>query len=157
MERVGNTRQHVCRRLLHRHLQHKAKTEVSQTIFKKCLVVLTVYLAAGRGSNGYSTAQACRVAEGLPFSPNGLLPQFEQYGDSKSMPDKAKESQKQPNILVIWGDDIGINNLSCYSHGVMGYKTGLTEVGIPGADVASLQNCKRAFRNMDCEQTRFRT
>jgi len=24
------------------------------------------------------------------------------------MPDKAKKSQKQPNILVIWGDDIGI-------------------------------------------------
>jgi arylsulfatase A-like enzyme len=35
------------------------------------------------------------------------------------MPDKAKKSQKQPNILVIWGDDIGINNLSCYSHGAM--------------------------------------
>jgi arylsulfatase A-like enzyme len=25
--------------------------------------------------------------------------------------------QKKPNILVIWGDDIGISNLSCYSHG----------------------------------------
>ena len=31
--------------------------------------------------------------------------------------------QKQPNILVIWGDDIGITNLSCYSHGLMGYQT----------------------------------
>src|SRR5262249_42232510 len=30
---------------------------------------------------------------------------------------------KKPNILVIWGDDIGISNLSCYSHGVMGYQT----------------------------------
>jgi arylsulfatase A-like enzyme len=29
----------------------------------------------------------------------------------------------EPNILVIWGDDIGISNLSCYSHGLMGYKT----------------------------------
>ena len=29
----------------------------------------------------------------------------------------------KPNILVIWGDDIGITNLSCYSMGVMGYKT----------------------------------
>ncbi|MDT5006869.1 MAG: hypothetical protein QOJ24_4045, partial [Mycobacterium sp.] len=27
----------------------------------------------------------------------------------------------QPNILVIWGDDIGISNLSCYSRGLMGY------------------------------------
>ena len=29
----------------------------------------------------------------------------------------------KPNILVIWGDDIGQSNLSCYSHGVMGYQT----------------------------------
>src|SRR6201746_69563 len=29
----------------------------------------------------------------------------------------------QPNILVIWGDDIGITNLSAYSDGLMGYRT----------------------------------
>ena len=29
----------------------------------------------------------------------------------------------QPNILIIWGDDIGVSNLSCYSDGVMGYRT----------------------------------
>ena len=28
-------------------------------------------------------------------------------------------SAEQPNILVIWGDDIGITNLSCYSDGLM--------------------------------------
>src|SRR3984957_10898151 len=39
------------------------------------------------------------------------------------MLDKVKKAQKQPNILVIWGDDIGTANLSCYMHGVMGYKT----------------------------------
>ena len=31
--------------------------------------------------------------------------------------------QKKPNILVIWGDDIGQSNLSCYTHGLMGYQT----------------------------------
>jgi arylsulfatase len=31
--------------------------------------------------------------------------------------------QDKPNILVIWGDDIGITNLSCYSDGLMGYRT----------------------------------
>ena len=30
---------------------------------------------------------------------------------------------KQPNILVLWGDDIGITNLSCYGDGIMGYRT----------------------------------
>lgn len=32
-------------------------------------------------------------------------------------------STAKPNILVIWGDDIGITNLSCYSDGLMGYRT----------------------------------
>jgi arylsulfatase len=30
---------------------------------------------------------------------------------------------KQPNILVIWGDDIGQFNISAYNMGMMGYKT----------------------------------
>lgn len=30
---------------------------------------------------------------------------------------------KKPNILIIWGDDIGWNNPSCYHRGMMGYKT----------------------------------
>jgi arylsulfatase len=32
-------------------------------------------------------------------------------------------SAERPNILVIWGDDIGIWNISHYSHGLMGYPT----------------------------------
>ncbi|MBI5896754.1 MAG: arylsulfatase [Desulfobacterales bacterium] len=31
--------------------------------------------------------------------------------------------QKKPNILVIWGDDIGQFNISAYNMGMMGYKT----------------------------------
>jgi arylsulfatase len=33
------------------------------------------------------------------------------------------QSTKKPNILIIWGDDIGISNISAYSDGLMGYKT----------------------------------
>ena len=33
------------------------------------------------------------------------------------------KSDKKPNILVIWGDDIVQSNLSCYTHGLMGYQT----------------------------------
>jgi arylsulfatase A-like enzyme len=29
----------------------------------------------------------------------------------------------RPNSVVFWGDDIGITNLSCYSDGLMGYRT----------------------------------
>ena len=29
----------------------------------------------------------------------------------------------KPNVLIIWGDDIGQCNISAYSHGMMGYRT----------------------------------
>src|SRR5256886_4721982 len=32
-------------------------------------------------------------------------------------------SGRKPNILVIWGDDVGIANISAYSNGLMGYET----------------------------------
>jgi len=101
----------------------------------------------------------------LPFHPISIPP-FHQQGEHIM-------SSGKPNILVIWGDDIGITNLSCYSDGLMGYRTpnidrianegmrftdsygqqsctagraafltgqnpyrtGLTKVGMPGADI----------------------
>jgi arylsulfatase len=32
-------------------------------------------------------------------------------------------SEKKPNIVIIWGDDVGQANISAYSMGVMGYRT----------------------------------
>ena len=32
-------------------------------------------------------------------------------------------AKKKPNILIIWGDDIGQFNISAYNMGMMGYKT----------------------------------
>ena len=33
------------------------------------------------------------------------------------------DAAARPNILVIWGDDIGQFNISAYNMGMMGYKT----------------------------------
>lgn len=35
----------------------------------------------------------------------------------------AQDSEKKPNILIIWGDDIGGFNISAYNQGMMGYRT----------------------------------
>jgi len=35
----------------------------------------------------------------------------------------AQAQQAKPNILILWGDDIGIENISAYSDGLMGYTT----------------------------------
>jgi arylsulfatase len=32
-------------------------------------------------------------------------------------------AQDQPNILVVWGDDIGQSNISAYTMGLVGYQT----------------------------------
>ena len=41
----------------------------------------------------------------------------------ESVQENAAQSGKKPNILVIWGDDIGTSNISAYSSGLMGYTT----------------------------------
>jgi arylsulfatase len=42
-------------------------------------------------------------------------------------------AQKKPNILVIWGDDIGWENVSAYGMGVMGYTTpNIDRIGMEG-------------------------
>jgi arylsulfatase A-like enzyme len=35
----------------------------------------------------------------------------------------AQAADKKPNILIIWGDDIGYWNVSALNQGMMGYKT----------------------------------
>ncbi|MFO0034786.1 MAG: arylsulfatase, partial [Planctomycetota bacterium] len=35
----------------------------------------------------------------------------------------AQQPKKMPNIVVLWGDDIGYWNISAYNQGMMGYKT----------------------------------
>ena len=40
-----------------------------------------------------------------------------------SVPATAQQQQQRPNIVIIWGDDIGQSNVSAYSRGMMGYQT----------------------------------
>lgn len=73
----------------------------------------------------------------------------------------AKSKQKQPNILVIWGDDIGITNLSCYSHGLMGYKTSnidrIAKEGMLFTDAYGEQSCTAGRSSFISGQSVYRT
>jgi arylsulfatase A-like enzyme len=77
------------------------------------------------------------------------------------MPDKVKTMTKKPNILVIWGDDIGMTNLSCYSHGVMGYQTPnidrLAKEGMMFTDAYGEQSCTAGRASFITGQSGFRT
>ncbi len=67
----------------------------------------------------------------------------------------------KPNILVIWGDDIGIDNISAYNLGMMGYKTpNIDRIGREGAlftDVYAEQTCTAGRAAFITGQHPFRT
>jgi arylsulfatase len=54
-------------------------------------------------------------------------------------------AQEKPNILVIWGDDIGTENISYYNRGMMGYRTPnidrIAKEGIFFTDYYGQQSC----------------
>ena len=57
----------------------------------------------------------------------------------------AAAQPKQPNILVIWGYDIGQSNISAYTRGMMGYQTPnidrIAREGIMFTDYYGEQSC----------------
>lgn len=67
----------------------------------------------------------------------------------------------KPNILVIWGDDIGISNLSCYSDGLMGYRTPnidrLADEGMRFTDSYGEQSCTAGRAAFISGQSVYRT
>jgi arylsulfatase A-like enzyme len=67
----------------------------------------------------------------------------------------------KPNILVIWGDDIGITNLSCYSDGLMGYRTPnidrIADEGMRFTDSYGEQSCTAGRSSFITGQSVFRT
>ena len=70
-------------------------------------------------------------------------------------------AQDKPNILVIWGDDIGWSNISAYNHGVMGYKTPnidrIAEEGVMFTDFYAQQSCTAGRASFILGQHPFRT
>jgi arylsulfatase A-like enzyme len=70
-------------------------------------------------------------------------------------------TQSKPNILIIWGDDIGIWNLSCYGRGVMGYQTPnidrIASEGVLFTDYYGEQSCTAGRAAFIMGQSVFRS
>jgi arylsulfatase len=68
---------------------------------------------------------------------------------------------KKPNVLVLWGDDIGISNLSCYSKGLMGYQTPnidrIAQEGAMFTDYYGEQSCTAGRAAFITGQNPYRT
>ncbi len=74
---------------------------------------------------------------------------------------KGAVSAKKPNILVIFGDDIGQTNVSAYSMGLMGYRTPnidrVAKEGMMFTDYYAEQSCTAGRSSFITGQCTFRT
>ncbi|MEL6769107.1 MAG: arylsulfatase, partial [Pseudomonadota bacterium] len=73
----------------------------------------------------------------------------------------AAHAQDRPNILVIWGDDIGQSNISAYTLGLVGYRTPnidrIAREGMMFTDYYGEQSCTAGRASFIMGQSVFRT
>jgi arylsulfatase len=73
----------------------------------------------------------------------------------------AASAQEKPNVLVIWGDDIGQSNISAYTMGLMGYRTPnidrVASEGMIFTDYYGEQSCTAGRSSYIMGQSVFRT
>ena len=75
--------------------------------------------------------------------------------------DDSSIAADKPNILVIWGDDIGQTNVSAYTFGLVGYKTpnidSIAKEGMMFTDYYGEQSCTAGRATFITGQTVLRT
>src|SRR4051812_32771747 len=82
-------------------LENNNQSRADKSIDRRNLLLGTSSIVAAATLTSEALAQAPKAAPAASPVPSG----------------------RKPNILVIWGDDIGIANISAYSNGLMGYET----------------------------------
>src|SRR5262245_28753066 len=82
-------------------------------------------------------------------------------GAALGAPGIALGQAAKPNILVIFGDDVGQTNISAYSHGVMGYRTPnidrIAREGMMFTDYYAEQSCTAGRSSFITGQCTLRT
>jgi arylsulfatase A-like enzyme len=70
-------------------------------------------------------------------------------------------AQQKPNIVIIWGDDIGQSDISAYSHGLMGFRTPnidrVAREGMMFTDYYAEQSCTAGRASFITGQSGLRT
>ncbi len=81
--------------------------------------------------------------------------------EDKGAAGKKPAQTGKPNILVLWGDDIGQSNISAYTHGLMGYQTpnidSIANDGMMFTDYYGEQSCTAGRSSFITGQSVFRT
>src|SRR5262249_35501919 len=119
------------------------QSRADQTINRRKLLLGTSSIVAAATLTSEALAQAQKAAPVPAASP------------------AAAASGRKPNILVIFGDDIGQTNISAYSFGVMGYRTPnidrLAKEGMMFTDYYAEQSCTAGRSSFITGQCTLRT
>ena len=91
--------------------RHETSSNESEdrTLNRRNILLGSSALVAAAAITSGALAQAQKAAPAAPAAAPAPAP--------------AAASGRKPNILVIWGDDVGVANISAYSNGLMGYET----------------------------------
>jgi arylsulfatase len=92
----------------------------------------------------------------------GLIPGARAQGTNQGLPAAQPDTaSRKPNILVIFGDDIGQSNISAYTFGVMGYRTPnidrIAREGMMFTDYYAEQSCTAGRSSFITGQATLRT
>src|SRR5262245_57093430 len=116
--------------------------DLKKTIDRRNLLLGTSTLVAAAALTSEALAQAQKAAQATPAAP-------------------AAPSGRRPNILVIWGDDVGVANVSAYTFGLMGYKTPnidrIAREGMMFTDYYAEQSCTAGRASFITGQAGLRT
>ena len=115
-------------------------------------------------SHQYAPDRRCLLHNGISLIAVFALWIIGVTGGVQAQQQSQKQSQTsgdKPNILVIFGDDIGQSNVSAYSHGLMGYRTPnidrLAHEGMMFTDYYAEQSCTAGRSTFITGQATLRT
>jgi arylsulfatase A-like enzyme len=104
-----------------------------------------------------SLATALVLAGNLAYGGAAQAATYSSYGAAKA----ATAASGKPNIVVIWGDDIGQSDISAYTDGLMGFRTPnidrLAREGMKFTDYYGEQSCTAGRSAFITGQSVFRT
>ena len=95
--------------------RHETSSNESEdrTLNRRNILLGSSALVAAAAITSGALAQAQKAAPASPATP----------ATPATPTAPTSPSGRKPNILMIWGDDVGVANISAYSNGVMGYET----------------------------------
>ena len=119
--------------------------------------------SSGSASSGDSFSRRNMLLAGTTFAAVSALVSAAPVRTTQAEPNRSRPAPagRRPNILVIFGDDVGQTNLSAYSFGLMGYRTPnidrIAREGMMFTDYYAEQSCTAGRSSFITGQCTLRT